>query len=265
MPDAATGRWKLIAGLALLAAVMTVAVALWFVLSADGERIAASPEPIPIARAPEGPDRERPEDPGGTEIPDQDKQVYETFQAKADRPAERIERLLPAEEKPLDDPVPAPKADPAPEPAVSEPEPPKEEPTPAETAAEESEEEEETQQAAVPAPPPAPALTESPEPKPEAKPAPEPQVAVAAPSGTWQVQLAALRDEAAALATWKRIAGKQQALLGGQSPTISRVDTGSKGVFYRLRTGSFASRDQAEGFCQKLKAAGQDCLVAKAP
>lgn len=264
MTDAATGRWKLIAGLALLAAVMTVAAALWFVLSADGERIAASPEPIPIARAPEGPDREKPEDPGGTEVPDQDKQVYETFKARADRQTERIERLLPAEEKPLDDPVPVPKAVvPAPDTAATEPEPVNEDPAPAESpaveaATEETTEDETPQKAAVPAPPPAPATA----PKPEAK--PEPQVA-AAPSGVWQVQLAALRDEASALATWKRIAAKQAKLLSGQSPTVSRVDTGAKGIFYRLRTGSFASRDQAEGFCQKLKQAGQDCLVAKAP
>lgn len=254
MAETDSGKWKLLAGLALLAAIMALGVALWFVFSADGERIAAQPEAIPVARAPAGPDREKPADRGGTVVPDTDKKVYETFQPASSRQEERIERLLPAGEAPLADPPPKPAAqvavaEPA---ATAEPEPAK----PAETVVVEE------TKPAVPAPAPRPESTApraEPEPEPDA-----PKVAVVKPvNGSWQVQLAALRDEGSALATWKRISGRQTALLNGMSPTISKTTVKDKGVFYRLRTGSFDTRDKASAFCDRLKKAGQDCLVAK--
>lgn len=252
MAEPETGRWKLLAGLALLGAVMALGVALWFVFSADGERVARQAEAVPVARAPAGPDREKPVDRGGTVVPDTDKQVYETFQPASSRQEERVERLLPAEEEPLADPAPKPVPEVAAvEPvATTEPEPGK----PAETVVVEQVE------PAVPAPAPRPASKPARKAeKPEA-----PKVAVVTPaSGTWQVQLAALRDEGAALATWKRIAGKQPTLLKGMSPTVSKTKVKDKGVFYRLRTGSFESREKAGAFCDRLKKAGQDCLVAR--
>jgi cell division septation protein DedD len=246
------GKWKLFAGLVLLASVMALGVALWFVFSADGERIAQQPDAIPVARAPAGPDREKPEDRGGTVVPDTDKQVYETFQPASSRQGERVERLLPAEEIPLADPPPKPVAKVA---AV--------EVQPADDTVQTPD-----QVVIEPAKPAIPA----PEPRPTSKPTPKaappkaaiPKVAVVTvPSGSWQVQLAAVRDEAAAVTTWKRISGKQRTLLSGMSPTVSKTTT-DKGVFFRLRTGSFSSRDKADAFCSSLKKAGQDCLVAKA-
>lgn len=251
MADAEAGKWKLLAGLALLAAVMALGVTLWFVFSADGERIAAQPESIPVARAPDGPDREKPVDRGGTVVPDTDKQVYETFQPASARQGERVERLLPAGEAPLADPPPKP----SPQIAALEAERAIEtEPDPVTKVVDETE-------PAVPAPAPRPAArTEAVEPA-----APVKKIAVATPTaGTWQVQLAALRDEASALTTWKRISGKQGTLLKGMSPTVSKTTVKDKGVFYRLRTGSFDSREKAGAFCDRLKKAGQDCLVAKA-
>ncbi|WP_417517271.1 SPOR domain-containing protein [Minwuia sp.] len=254
------GRWPLFAGLALLAAVMALALTIWFVARDDGGSALMDPKSIPIARAPENPDRERPADRGGEQIPDQDKQVFETFQSEGDRAPERVERLLPAAETPM--PEPEPEARPEPAPTETGPE-------PDSTAAE-------TQAAAAsgpatvvvetpdtaPVPPPAPAP--KPEPAAAAKPEPQPAPAPApAAEGNWQVQLAALRDEAAARQTWKRVSSKQKALLGSMQPDISRTDTGSKGIFYRLRVGGFASRDQAAAFCDRLKKAGQDCLVAR--
>jgi len=258
------GKWKIIAGLALLASVMALGGALWFVLSADGERVAAQPEAVPIARAPDGPDRERPADPGGTVVPDQDKQVYKTFQPAAARSGDRVERLLPAEEAPMEDPAPAP-APKAPEAATD---------TETETAAVTEQQDDVSSELAAeaetaapqqPAPPPRiPAPPAKVAAKPSVEPKPEPKVALVQPAaGVWQVQFAALRDEPAALATWKRISGKHSSLLGKLSPSVSRIDIKDKGTFYRLRAGSFSSRAEAVAFCDRLKKAGQDCLVAK--
>lgn len=254
MADQEAGKWKLFAGLAMLAAVMALGAALWFVFSADGERIASQPDTIPVVRAPAGPDREQPLDRGGTVVPDTDKQVYETFQPASSRQGDRVERLLPAEETPLTDPP----LKPVPQVAAVESLPAKitEPEVPTETVV--------VEQAVppIPAPDPRPSARQATKAEPPKVPAPQ-IAAVKVPVGSWQIQLAALRDEAAALATWKRVASKQKALLKGMSPTVSKTTTSDKGVFYRLRTGNFPTRDKAGAFCDRLKKAGQDCLVAK--
>ncbi|WP_416898220.1 MAG: SPOR domain-containing protein [Minwuia sp.] len=253
----AGGRWRLAAGLVLLAALMAFGVVAWFVFRGE-EAVVQVREAVPIARAPDGPDRERLAEPGGEEIPDQDKRVYDSFGSGAQ--GETVERLLPAVEQPLPEPQPAP----APAPTVKEMPPPADLPQKdLETVEVEPRGEGGETAAAVP-PPPAPPPASTPEPKPAAAPAPAtPAATPAAPTGDWQVQLAALRDNAAAMQTWNRISGKQKALLGGMNPDVSRVDTGDRGIFYRLRVGNFGSRAEAETFCGRLKQAGQDCLVAK--
>lgn len=272
---ASGGRWRLAAGFALLVALMVLAVVAWFVFQDDGDgRVAQDGQSAPIVRAPDGPDRERPEDPGGVEIPDRDKQVYDTFKPADERTGEAVERLLPAAEAPLAEPEPAPKPDAAEE-------------APAAAAADDGgdldtvvvEDRAEhvidegaadapaaDEDGSAPAPPPArPAgVRAEAEAAPAAKPAPAPEKA-AAPKpaeGPWQVQLAALRAEADAMATWKRISGKHAKLLDGMQPAVTRADT-SNGVFYRLRVGGFASRGEADAFCARLKAAGQDCIAAR--
>jgi cell division protein FtsN len=249
------GRWRMLAGLALLAALMALAVAVWFVARGGVESALTEPEAIPIARAPESPDRERPENPGGETVPDRDKEVYSTFESDRARGEPVVERLLPAAETPMQEP--APKAVAADDgPAVAD--------EPGNAAAETAEPDdappavEEVTVAARPAPTPPPAAVKEPEPD------PAPTRAVpAAPAGDWQVQLAALRDEAAAMQTWRRISARQKTLLQGLSPDVSRLETRDRGVFYRLRVGGFATRDGAAELCERLKKAGQDCLVAR--
>jgi hypothetical protein len=47
----------------------------------------------------------------------------------------------------------------------------------------------------------------------------------------------------------------------GANLDIQRADLGAKGVFYRLRVGTFPDRDAAKEFCADVKAAGKDCMV----
>ncbi|MEM9053734.1 MAG: SPOR domain-containing protein [Pseudomonadota bacterium] len=81
--------------------------------------------------------------------------------------------------------------------------------------------------------------------------------------GSFQVQLSALRSEDAARSAWERFQSSAPDLYQGAKLDIQRADLGSKGVFYRLRIGSFASRDAAKGFCADVKATGKDCMVVE--
>jgi len=112
-----------------------------------------------------------------------------------------------------------------------------------------------------------------PQPKvePKVEPAPaKPKVAVKPNLGSteedrYMVQLSASRSRALALASYEAAQKKHDGLLGRRSPLIFRADLGSKGVFYRVNVGGFRSKSDAKGFCTKLKARGQDCLVKNEP
>lgn len=273
------GRWRLIAGFVLLVAVMAFALVAWFGFRDDGDaQTAAGGQAVPIVRAPDGPDREKPEDPGGVDVPDRDKQVYDTFKPAAERGEMTVERLLPAVEAPLAEPEPEPEIEPEqepqPDPVAETAAPADRDTAPADTGpvgaepaivveerpAEPAPEEKEADTGSSPPP-------VRPEPAAKAEPKPAEQPAVAAPAvdsdGPWQAQIAALREEADAMATWQRVQNRHEALLGDLRPTVTRVDTGANGVFYRLRTGGFASREAARAFCDRLKDRGQDCIAVK--
>jgi hypothetical protein len=101
---------------------------------------------------------------------------------------------------------------------------------------------------AEPAPPPA-AVAK----KVEAKP-------VVSGQGAYVVQLLALRDEAATQTAWAGLQKKYPSL-NAHAMDIERADLGDKGIYYRLRAAGFTSRSEAQSFCAKLKAAGQDCMA----
>jgi len=82
-----------------------------------------------------------------------------------------------------------------------------------------------------------------------------------AASGQFQVQLAALRSREAAQNAWSGFQRTAPDLFYGANLDVQRADLGAKGVFYRLRIGSFADREAAKGFCADVKATGKDCMV----
>lgn len=80
--------------------------------------------------------------------------------------------------------------------------------------------------------------------------------------GKWQVQLVASGNRAAVEKTWIDLSGRYGAVLGGLSHEIQSADLGAKGMIYRLRAGSFASKEEAQKVCNGLKAKGMnDCIV----
>lgn len=84
-----------------------------------------------------------------------------------------------------------------------------------------------------------------------------------APAGTYVVQIASVRSEAEAQATWKSMQAKYPGVLGNQQVAIRRADLGDRGIYYRTQVGSFTDREQANNLCQALRAEGGDCMVQR--
>lgn len=184
----------------------------------------------PLITAENTPFKIVPEDAGGMQTPDQDKEVFEVMSGNE---ASTDVITLPAPEQPVAMPSPAPT--PAQEPAVQ--------PTPV------------TQ---VP-------VTRQPVTRPVVTPAPAPVVATppAAGNSDWIVQVASLRSQAEAEATYAQIKAKNNSILSPFRSDIVRVDLAEKGIYYRARVAGFGSRADASAVCDRLKAAGQSCFVAR--
>jgi cell division septation protein DedD len=200
-----------------------------------GYRLSSSRAPsgeIPLIHANTDPIKVKPDDPGGMEIPNRDRFV---FNPKGGMP---VERLLPAPETPLPRPVPA--ANTAPPPS--------------------------TEPVAAPAPP-TPIAAPAPAAAPVA-PAPPQTAAAPAPSAGadvrgYRLQLGAVKAPEMAKQEWDRIKRQNSDLVGALSVSVDRVDLGERGVFYRIHAGPIADAAQAERVCAQLRRRGVGCILAK--
>ncbi len=113
---------------------------------------------------------------------------------------------------------------------------------------------------AAPGPPPEPGP--APAPAAASMPAPAPAAAVvpAAQQGKAMVQLAAVPTKRGAEAEWARLRKQMPDELRGRRPTIARSEH-EKRTYWRVRTGGFADVSQAVAFCERVRAAGHDCMA----
>lgn len=81
-------------------------------------------------------------------------------------------------------------------------------------------------------------------------------------SGSYLLQIGAYKSEEEATAAWHSYQAKHP-VVGGYEFDIKKVDLGDKGVWYRLRVGSFDDKTAAAALCDKLKADGGNCFLAK--
>lgn len=264
-PDKGQGLWLWVVLVLILAG---GGFAGWLFLQGDGEEV-ANTGGVPLILAPKINLKEKPTDPGGMNVPDRDKLVYDRMAGDPGQLGDGVERLLPPPETPLEPPEslnapaaavvePAPPIVPAPQALV----PKALKPVPVEPAV----------VAPTPPPPPAPVVAPTPAPAPVVAPAPKVQVApkvAAAPKakGTagqgYMVQLSAVRTEQAAKSEWSRLAKKHPDILGGLDSVILRADLGTKGIFYRVRGGWFKTRAEAKAVCTKLARRNVGCIIAK--
>lgn len=82
-------------------------------------------------------------------------------------------------------------------------------------------------------------------------------------SGPFVAQVAALQSEAAIDPAWRRLASRAPDLFASAHLDVERADLGARGVYYRVRVGYFADRDNVARFCDRIKAMGQDCIAVQ--
>ena len=191
-----------------------------------------SSAPMVIA-SPEGPMKQKPEDEGGMDIPNQDKLVYNLIE---DGTEENIHNNPPATTS-RSATKPATKPTTKPKPATK---------------------------------PPAIAI-KRPNAEPYHKvetPADAPTVVspnfIPPKSGDFRIQIASLKNQADAMREWQRLAAKYP-MLKGMNHHIEVANLGTRGFRHRLQVGTFPTRQSAGDVCGNLKAKGGDCIVVKQP
>ncbi len=249
------------------------AVVGWFVLSPRyAENNSAD---IPVIRRPQTAVKVQPAEPGGMEILNQDKSVYDIIEKKeTDTP--KVENLLPPPEEPQMPVISAAqetapvveqaeeiikvadvKVAPAPVPQAAPEEKPVEAPKTISQAAAETKAPVAEVKVAEKAPTPV-AEPQKEAPKAESK----PEVKTVAVTGPWQVQLISSPNRKAVDTAWDGLV-KKYPVLRGQSREIETADLGAKGTYYRLKAGGFADRSGADKLCNDIKALGGTCIVKK--
>jgi cell division septation protein DedD len=92
--------------------------------------------------------------------------------------------------------------------------------------------------------------------------APKPAPAPAA-TGSYRLQLGALKSEEAAKTEWLKLQRQNADVLGKLSLSVSRVDLGAKGTYYRIQAGPVADEGRAAQDCAALKSRNVGCILVK--
>lgn len=210
----------------------------------------------PLVTAPEGAIKERPENPGGMDVPNRDKEVFDLLDVNTGSAvptpsqAQVDAAQVPAQAATTGAAVVAATQPAALAPTVQQP-----------------------QQAApvatnpVPAKPVAPAAAPvAPKPvaaAPAKKAESAPVAKAATASGQWAVQLGSFRKKEDADKAAKTYGTKFASLLKGLDDVVKSADLGDKGTVYRVYFKGLSSQDAARTLCNKFKAQNQGCLTAQ--
>ncbi len=269
-PARGSGRAvKFLLGFLVVAAV-GAAWAVW-----GGEMFGTKSQPVPLIKAEAGPIKTRPERPGGLLVPNRDKLIYERLERKP--PKSTTETLLPRPEVPLP-PSQKPDQPLAPQPRLAWKDsgasdlplvvhakrrsaPPAVPELPSPKINEPKKTELPLSKPASPEPVIA-AITPPPARLPPNKPAPATSKVTLPPNG-FLIQIAAVRSEDAARKEWRRLKAKHAGVLGGLKLVLVRADLGAKGIYYRLRAGSFVDREAAKSTCDSLAKLKIGCLIIR--
>ena len=263
-PEETVGRRWGVPALIAWVTLSAFAGALWFAYE-QGVRTGMETTP-PLIKAETGPVKVPPDEPGGLEVPHQDKEIYErlagsettgqkeaTLRPETERPAPK-EQLLAAtgnsEYSSGTATIPVP-----PLPKVTSSGAGESEPALASvgTTADET--------AATKLAPPVPLV-----PKASAQSAAvqaERTSVQQTATAVFRVQLGAYRSAAAAESDWVRFSTLEESLLGSLDHLIVRADLGSKGIYYRLQAGPLDGPGAARAMCNKLQQRKLGCLVAR--
>ncbi len=245
-PEDTVGRRWGVPALIAWVTLSAFAGALWFAYE-QGVRTGMETAP-PLVRAYTGPVKVPPDDPGGVQVPHQDKEIYERM-AGGEAAEEEEARLRPDPEQPV------PKEALLASSAGGEPAGTSAAPVPPPAADDAGPAEEKGAAGGETAP-------ESARRMPSAPPLARPTAAAGSPIlSRYRVQLGAYRSAAAAERAWGRLAAREESLLGPLDHVVTRGDLGDRGIYYRLQAGPFEGSEAARAMCRKLGERELDCLV----
>ncbi len=213
-------------------------------LFSDGDE--GQPESVPTIEA-ELPLKERPDHPGGVDIPHQDVTMFGQME-KGGLDQQRTEHLLPPPEVPdmkqaRNVGVSVPPAAVAPPPAAVP----------------------DTSPAAVPevsAPAPVPVSSPPPSSEKNAAIKEKPLPAAKSVSGGYAIQVASVPDMQAARKDMERFRDKYRAALAGADMRLVKADIAGKGTYYRVQSEPMAEA-KARALCASIKSSGAACVVVK--
>ena len=86
-------------------------------------------------------------------------------------------------------------------------------------------------------------------------------IAPARPEGKFRVQVAMVRSQDEAMAVATKVKRDYAGALAAREPEIDQAVVGNMGSFYRVRVGPFATQNEGQQACARLKGSGLDCLV----
>ena len=81
-------------------------------------------------------------------------------------------------------------------------------------------------------------------------------------TGAYRIQLASLTKRQAAEKFLKKVRIRNVALLGEMTGRVTKINLKSRGIFYRVQ-GDLISREKAERICKTLRSKKQACLVVR--
>jgi len=225
----------------------------------------------PLIEADNSPIKTVPEDPGGLEVPNTDKLIYDRLNGREATPG-GVEQLLPqaeepmrieaapAPEKPVVPVTPRDRIEVLPPPISITPDPETLVPGPEGTASTDIPVPAARSGRGVSEPAPAPEVLPPVRTVPVVPVRPA-ETVVGSSSGNYVVQIAAFRDLRQAEGEFDKLRAAYPSLMSGLVRDVQRADLGARGIYYRLRVGWFETSDAAKSLCDRLKAQGQDCIV----
>ena len=237
LPEEYAGEENMTSRRMIIAAITVVVLAIFAGVIWYSYMQGADKGPVPVVKADKSVIKVKPDDPGGMEVPHQDKEIFEHV-AGNDEPKEEV--LASSSEIPMDRPaanIPSQNASSDVNVAL-----PPSPPTDEEEVEVSADKVEEQVSPAAPAPASSAAISST---------------------GEFMIQLGAFSQLSSAEKLWANLSGKHAALLSNLKPDYMVVDLGDKGILYRVRGGSIEDRETADNICAQLKKAGQGCMVVK--
>ena len=87
--------------------------------------------------------------------------------------------------------------------------------------------------------------------------------ATPATKSAYFLQIGSYKSAQEAADAWSAAKAAHASVLEGLSPDVKQVDLGDKGTWFRLRLAPFADKTAANALCDKLKAEGGTCILAR--